>query len=140
MRYLLALALLLAASPAHAGPSAKRLLSVMRGYAYVTSINGVSSISESGTTDTGTQTLTMTANPTTAAASCSSGVPGVQVDVSLVVDGTIRDSITCDNSSTSKTLTYTTTAGIHDVQFVGTTDDLATGLFTVNSFHVAGTP
>lgn len=112
------------------------MLLVGHSYFYVTSINGVSTISESGTMDTAAQTFTLTANPITAVASCSSSVAGVQSDVSLVVDGTTRDSIFCDNSSTSKTLSCTPTAGTHTVQIMGTTDNLSTGVFSAGSFRV----
>jgi hypothetical protein len=124
------------APPAHAGPTAKRLLAVIGSSGSIPfTINGNSSISSAGTADTGTESITTGAGDITVVASCVAG-SGNQSGVSLVVDGVSTDLI-CNSgeTKTNQTLTKAVTAAAHNVQVVGSYDNIATDSFSASNFR-----
>jgi hypothetical protein len=109
----------LALSPGFLGMASGRAGRVV-GYGTF-SINGISSVATEGTTDTGTEYITVGAGSITVAATCHSE-SGYEATVTLAVDGVDRDTLSCLDSTNSATLTYTVTAGTHYVRVYGGSD------------------
>jgi hypothetical protein len=97
---------------------------------YQSTINGISSIASGGTTDTGTETITMRAGTVSVFASCN-GL-GAPASVSLYTDSVFRDGKSCNGDFGSRTLTYTVTGGSHTIQVVGT----GAGSFSATTFKI----
>lgn len=135
MHRFLVFALLLLASTAHANP----ILFWQAMHADSTAaftINGYSSISSTGTLDTGTESKSTGAGNITVDASCvSTNTAGNQSDVNLVVDGVATSLICAEGETKSSTLTKAVTAGSHTVQVFGNLDTPGTDSFSANNFR-----
>jgi len=85
-------------------------------------INGITSISDSGMTDTGTQTGMMSAGTISVNTSCSAPPGGGTSDVKIYVDGAEVRALICAAGETFTNIqkTYTVSAGSHPFRVVGT--------------------
>lgn len=136
---LLLMTILLTASPAFAGPAAKRMMAVTGSSGPVAfTVNGWSGATtdflESGGAwaynDTGTESISAGAGDITIVAHCIDNGSSVGV-VSLIVGGVTRATLTCDaNNDKTETLSYTVAAGSHDVRVTVSADPGAYALAT----------
>ena len=134
MRAWILLLILLTAAPAFAGPGVRSVMRSATVYDPPMSfaINGISGISSGGVTDTGTATISTGRGYISAYADCT-GSAGVPTHVYLVVNGSTRDELFCDEILTpnSDTLRYFVEAGDYSVRVYGTT---ISDVFNANTF------
>jgi hypothetical protein len=133
-RSLVAVLFILAPTLCHAGPAAKRMMAVMGQVVYVPfTINGNSSISSAGTTDTGTESIATGAGYVSAVMECDAG--DGDSAVLLYVDGVEVAAYGCDFDFPSNSGTLTSpllTAGNHNIRVEGVAN--GTGTFTADTF------